>query len=358
MSRQIQLRILDKIRETDRTSTLILEPVGEKLNYRPGQFLTLIFDDLGPVELRRSYSLSSAPEIDEPPAITVKKVPNGAVSRFLVDTARPGDMLYALPPAGRFTVSPQGEHPRDIFLIGGGSGVTPLFSLLKYFLHREPQSRITFINANRDEHHLIFRKQLCALAKAFPMQFNPVFYFSSPQADLPTLRQQLAPVTLRWGRLSNALIEELVLRHQKYAPEHAQFFICGPQGLLIKAENTLGFMGYTEKQVHREIFTIKTVYRPDADRFSLSQVRLHINGDHYQFPVEPGQHILEAARRAGIELPYSCLSGSCTTCSASCRRGEVEMYTQEGRLDTGMTDGLVLTCVGYPRTPIVELVMD
>jgi ferredoxin-NADP reductase len=355
MSRRIQLRIKDKIRETDRTSTLILEPVDTEVTYRPGQFITLIFDELGPVQVRRSYSLSSAPEVDKLLSITVKKVPNGAVSRYLVDTAPPGDILQALPPAGRFTTPPQWDYPRDIFLIGGGSGVTPLFSLLRYFLHKEPQSRITLINANRDEHHLIFREQLRVLAENYAMQFNPVFYLSSPRAPFATLRQQLAPITLRWGRLSNALIEELVLRHQKYYPEHAQFFICGPQGLLIKAENTLGFMGYSDQQVHREIFTVRTVFRPDADRFPLSQVRLHLNGDHYQFPVEPGQHILEAAQRAGIELPYSCLSGICTTCSAQCRLGEVEMYTQEGRLDTRSTDGLVLTCVGYPRTPIVEL---
>lgn len=355
MSQRIQLRIADKIKETDLATTLILEPLGEEVSYRAGQFLTFIFDKLGPTQIRRSYSLSSAPGVDEHLAITVKKVPNGAVSRFLVDGARPGSVLEALLPAGQFTIETQREHPRDIFLIGGGSGITPLFSLLKYLLHHEPQSRVTLIDANRNEDHMIFRDRLVELARSYPYQLRILAFLSDPKQDLHRLRVEMDPVELRWGRLSNALIEDLVVRNRRHPPERSRFFLCGPQGLLIKAENTLGFMGYTGEQVKREIFTVKTVFRPNPDRFPHSQVRLQLEGKQYQFPVLPGQHILEAAQRAGIDLPYSCLSGICTTCSAQCRLGEVEMYTQEGRLDTRSTHGLVLTCVGYPRTPVVKL---
>jgi len=358
MSQRIQLRIADKIRESSNTTTLVLQALEGEISYRAGQFLTFIFDKLGPTQIRRSYSLSSAPGVDENLAVTVKKVPNGAVSRYLVDSARPGTLLEALLPAGQFTIPAQREFSRDIFLIGGGSGITPLFSLLKYLLHNEPQSHLTLIDANRNEDHMIFREQLVELARSFPNQLRVLAFLSDPKEDLHRLQMEMDPVELRWGRLSNALIEDLVVRHRQHPPERAQFFLCGPQGLLIKAENTLGFMGYTGEQVKREIFTVKMVFRPDPERFPHSQVRLYVEGKQYQFPALPGQHILEAAQRAGIELPYSCLSGICTTCSARRRLGEVEMYTQEGRLDTRSTHGLVLTCVGYPRTPVVELEVE
>ena len=357
MTQHLLFQVVDKIAETDRTVTLVLEPAHGSLTYRAGQFLTFLFGDLGATEIRRSYSLSSAPGIDAHPAVTVTKVTNGLVSRYLVDAVRPGDELTALPPAGRFVLDDAGGQPRDIFLIGGGSGITPLYSHLKYVLHREPQSRVVLIDANRDAGRLIFRRALTELAAAFPDQFTAIHYLSSPREELAVLRREMAPARLRWGRLSNALIEELVRRHLHFPAERARFFLCGPPGLLVKTENTLGYLGFAAGQVHREVFTIKTVYRPDAERFPHSQVHLVWGDRSYHFPVLPGQHILEAAQRAGLDLPYSCRSGSCTTCAAQCRAGKVEMYTQDGRQSSEETGGIVLTCVGYPLTPDVQLEM-
>jgi len=355
MKQRIQLKVVDKIPETARTSTLLLEPRNKMVTYQAGQFLTFLFDGLGATQIRRSYSLSSSPEVDERLAVTVTKVPNGAASRYLVDTVGPGDELTALPPAGRFVLDDPGGAPRDIFLIGGGSGITPLYALLKEALHLEPYSRVVLIDANRDEDHVIFRQPLTALAKAYPDRLQVIHYLSSPGKALSELRTALAPATVRWGRLSNALVEELVRKHLRFPLERARFFLCGPPGLLVKTENTLGFMGFGADQVHREVFTIKTVYRPEAECFPLSEVRLQWDGRNYRFPVIPGQHILEAAQGAGLDLPYSCLSGSCTTCAAQCRSGSVEMYTQDGRQTTEQTGGIVLTCVGYPLSPHLEL---
>ncbi len=355
MKQRIRLKVVAKVPETARTSTLILEPVNGPVSYRAGQFLTFLFGDLGATEIRRSYSLSSTPGVDERPAVTVTMVPNGAVSRYLVDTVRPGDELTALPPAGRFVLDDAGGGPRDIFLIGGGSGITPLYSLLKYALRFEPQSRVVLIDANRDEDHVIFRRPFTELARAHPYQLTIIHYLSSPKKSLGALRRELDPAEVRWGRLSNALVEELVRNHLHFQPDRARFFLCGPPGLLVKTENTLGFMGFGARQVHREVFTIRTVYRPEAERFPHCQVHLQWNNREYHFPVLPGQHILEAAQRAGLDLPYSCLSGSCTTCAAQCRSGRVEMYTQDGRRTSEETGGIVLTCVGYPLTPHLQL---
>ncbi len=355
MKQRLPLQVTAKVSETARTTTLFLRPVDGPVAYRAGQFLTFLFGAPGDREIRRSYSLSSTPGVDTQLAVTVTKVANGAVSRYLVDEVEPGEVLTALPPAGRFVLDEAGGQPRDIFLIGGGSGITPLFSLLKYVLHFEPQSRVVLIDANRDEDHIIFRRQLTALGRSYPGHLTILHYLSNPREGLAALRQDLAPAILRWGRLSNALVEELVRQYSHYPPERARFFLCGPAGLLIKAENALGFMGFNAHQVKREVFTIKSAYRPTPERFPRCQVQLRWGQQEYRFPVSPGQHILEAAQQAGIDLPYSCRSGSCTTCAAQCRSGKVEMYTQEGRHTSDEMGGLVLTCVGYPLTTHLQL---
>lgn len=131
MNNRIKLRVTDKIYETDSAVTLKFEPIGKKLEYKAGQFLTFLFNDLEIEPFRRSYSFCSAPEADDFIAVTVKRLPNGVASRYLTQHVRVGDELEALLPAGQFTLPPSPGGPRDIFLMGGGSGITPLFSILK-----------------------------------------------------------------------------------------------------------------------------------------------------------------------------------------------------------------------------------
>ncbi len=355
MTSFLQLRIREIIPETPRAKTIVLEPLSSDFRYRPGQFITLLFPQLGAPPLRRSYSMCTTPGIDEWPAITVKKVSNGQASRFLVDLARPGDLLRALPPAGQFTLAANPALQRDLFFFGGGSGITPLYALLRAFLHFEPRSRVCLLYANRNERSIIFRKQLQSLAAAFPDRFHCRHLLSDP-ADLAGFRETDAPAECRWGRLSNQMVEEWVGRQARYDPARAEFFLCGPKGLMLKTEAALSFLKFRSEQLHKEIFTVKTAYRPHAERFPRSHVYLNWNGAEHHFTVPPGKTILEAAEAEGLTLPYSCRSGICTTCTARCQSGDVEMYTQEGKLDTGMTGGEVLTCVGFPLTEEVRLV--
>jgi ring-1,2-phenylacetyl-CoA epoxidase subunit PaaE len=355
MNPRIYLKVREKIRETEQAATLVLEVMEGDFHYQAGQFLTFIFDGLAPEEVRRSYSMSSAPGVDPFPAVTVQRQANGSASRYLVEAVHPGDVLKSLPPAGQFTL-PAGEGaPRDIFLIGGGSGITPLFSLIKYALHSEPRSRIVLIDANHDEQSIIFREALLNLAREHPRRFQSIHLLSEPKTPLKELKASFQPSELIRGRLSNTLLEKLVGRCLSCEPSRAQFFLCGPKGLMLKAENTLGFMGFTPEQVHREIFTVLEPFRPPAENFPDSRIKLDYRGRTYFFDLKKGQTILEAALNAGIELPYSCRSGVCTTCAMRCLKGKVEMYAQTGRQDTDATRGLTLTCVGYPATDEVEL---
>jgi len=354
-AQRLRLRVLDKVREIRDVYTLHLEPLDGPLTYQAGQFLTFVFDQLNHQSVRRSYSFSSTPQIDDTLAITVKRLPNGLVSTYLTQAIQKGDILQALPPAGQFTINAQSLFQRDIVLIGGGSGITPLFSLLKYLLWAEPQSQVLLLYANTNEDSIIFRNSLNELAGDYPHAFRCLHLLSAPEAPLNELAAGFRPAHVHWGRLSNAMLEQWIGEQLRFASPDAQFFICGPEGLMLKSKMTLGYMGFAPGQVHQEVFQVKQPMRPTADQFPKSNVQMRAGGKTGCFEVTPGENILEAALRAGIEWPYSCRSGICTTCSAHCLEGKVAMFTQIGYLDTEKTKGATLPCVGYPLTPDVVL---
>ncbi len=355
MENRIQLRIREKIRETEQAVTLVLEPAGAPLSYLAGQFITLVFKNLGAKEVRRSYSFSSAPAVDAYPTITVKKVPNGSVSRYLADQAAVGEMLEAIPPAGQFVLPADGVGVRDIFLIGGGSGIVPLYSLLKQTLCTEVQSQVTLIMANSNEASIIFRNALRQYAQSFSDRLQVVYLLSSTHTPLADLQQEEFPIRLRVQRLSNALVEELVQQFLRFDPLAAHFYLCGPKNLMLKAEQMLRYMQFSEAQIHREVFDIAAPYRPPREIYQDSMVHIHWQGQVFTAPVRAGETILEAAARSGLELPYSCQSGICTTCVSRCLSGDVEMFTPAGKITASMSNGVVFTCVGYPLTEEVTI---
>ncbi len=349
----LRLEVVGKRQETPTTVTLSLRPCDGPVEYQAGQFLTFLFDKLSARPIRRSYSLSSCPGVDADLQVTVQKQVNGLASRFLHDRVVPGDFLVSLPPAGKFVLP--GEVPPQLVLFGGGSGVTPLFGLLKDVLHHHPETRVLMLDANRNEEHIIFRDILTQYAVGWPERFSLRHFLSMPVKRLSALDQELGPAIVRWGRLSNAIMEQILDDFGRQDPANTLFYLCGPPALLLKAREVLGYLGFNEDQVLRELFTLRPPYRPKAERYPNAIVRLEQHGEIYRFPVPAGQTILEAAEAAGLSLPYSCRSGSCTTCIARCLEGRVEMFTPDGRIDSHTFGGEALTCVGYPETEEVTL---
>lgn len=348
----IRLRIKEKIQQTEKAVTLILEPLDGPIQYEAGQFLTFLFEDLGSKPFRRSYSLSSAPGVDQWPAITVKRTTNGQASRHLTEIAKAGDILTALPPAGQFTL-PHSSGPRDIFLIGGGSGITPLFSILKWALVHEPQAHVTLIQADSNSKEIIFQKELGKLAFEHSGRFLCIHLLSRTEDEV--YKTILSPASWIPGRLSNALVEDWVEKYRKHSKAEVQFFLCGPEGLLLKSRQALRFLGYSDQQIHQEIFVIKDRITPPAELFPRSIVTIHHKDESFQVQVEPGQTILDAAIDQGVDLPYNCRAGVCSACAGTCLSGEVHMHTQVGLLTTRSSKGLLLTCTGYPVTEQVEM---
>jgi ring-1,2-phenylacetyl-CoA epoxidase subunit PaaE len=348
MNNLLKLRVKAIMQETADARTYVLENTeGPTPVYQSGQFLTLLIQHFGK-EVRRSYSLVSAPNIDPDLAITIQRVTNGEISRHLLDAIQMGDIIHSLYPAGRFTLETNSDHQRDIFLIGGGSGITPLFSILKTVLRNEPRSHIALIDSNRNRHTALFWDQLQALELQFPQRLTMILLFSEPSAEWEHFR----------GRLENSLLERLVKENLIYNPDQAEFFICGPSGLMRMARITLLFMGFRLEAIHKENFVTElptSVPVLALDDGITRYVTLWYRGQEYRLEVPSHQTILQAALNAGITLPYSCRAGMCSTCAGICTQGNVEMTINEVLTNQDLAKGWVLTCVGYPRTEEVTI---
>lgn len=366
MTGYLLLRIKQIVWETRDAATFVLENTNREqpVLYEAGQFLTLIFERQGK-EIRRSYSLSSAPDIDENFRITVKQVENGEFSRHLLSSLKEGEVLKALHPAGRFTFPEFQSGPADVFFLAAGSGIVPVFSMLKTLLPARPDLRITLVYSNRSEKTTIFRDQINALAERYPAQFRVIHILSRP----------LEPAGgIIYGHLNNHLLEDLVEQYLNFEKSKALFFICGPFTYLRMARITLRAAGFREEQLHKENYVVKEAVPPhftypegpwpkevrlDRGIRSNGQSSGHDRGGKTdRLRVSEGQTVLDAALQAGIDLPYSCKAGVCATCTARCVSGEVKMSVNEVLTTSDLEQGLVLTCVAYPVTQKVHIEIE
>lgn len=322
------------------TKTILLERIdGQPLVYRAGEFLTLLFQLHGR-ELRRSYSFSTTPGVDPLPAITVKRIPNGEISRYLLDHLQPGDHLTTLPPAGRFTLEPAQTAPltasaAKLFFIAAGSGLVPVFSLIKQAL-RQPEIHITLITQQHEPASTPFRQQLTTLQATYgPDNFEWI--------DLLSIQN---------GRINNWWLERWLETTQALKND-TRFYLCGPAAFMRMARFTLKTLGIPDEHIRQEHFTVE--HRPPPppiiDPTPKKVALLTPTGD-YEFETAWPDTILDAALKHGIRLPYSCRAGRCSTCVARLIQGRVKMSTNEVLTEKDQQEGLTLTCVGYAETNI------
>jgi ring-1,2-phenylacetyl-CoA epoxidase subunit PaaE len=350
MSHYISLKVEEVIKETEEAVTLVFEK--NKFSYKPGQFLTLIFKINGE-ELRRSYSLCTAPAIDDRPAVTVKKVANGKVSNYITGKVKSGDIIEAMVPMGTFTTEINSGNKRNIILIGAGSGITPLMGIAKSILAGEPGSKVSLIFGNRNENTIIFKNNLEELAAKFSSRFSVLHILSQPSPSW----------TSHKGRLSQSEVIKLLEALPKFEFEKAEYFICGPEGMMEEARNALQILKVPKENVRKESFVSSTSPEPagkvvDENQSGSFEVTVIYQGTEYKFPVPPDRSILETALGMDIDLPYSCQSGMCTACMGKCVSGKVHLNNPDGLSDKEIEKGFVLTCVGHPVTADVVIEID
>jgi 3-ketosteroid 9alpha-monooxygenase subunit B len=303
---------------------------AEKYAYQAGQFLTFRVEVAGVFYLR-SYSMSSA--VGEELQVTVKRVPGGVVSNWMNDTLRAGDEIEATVPTGAFVL---GDAGREIVAFAGGSGITPVFSILKTALATSTRM-IRLLYANRDHESVIFERDLEALTDRYGDRL----------------------VVTRHHDAASGFVQAGQIRSAQDAAGDAEFYVCGPGPFMNLVERTLLAGGVTADRIHVERFTPpEEPDEPEGDgaepvRLTVQVGRRTVTGDQ-----RPGSTILLAARSLGLRPPSSCETGSCATCMARVVEGSVLMRNNEALEPAEVAEGWVLTCQAVPTSSSVHVVYE
>lgn len=333
------LVVADVRRETEDAISLgftVPEALRAAFAFQPGQYLTLRAQ-IGGEDTRRSYSICSG--IDDPVLrVAIKRVPDGRFSTWAHEALRAGHTLPAMPPAGRFTV-PLGAA-RSYLAVAAGSGITPILSLTKSILAREPKSRVTVLYGSRSTAQILFREELEELKSRHMTRLALHHVLSREQTDIPILH----------GRLDGARMRALTRGER---PDVA--LLCGPGALITSVSHALAEDGMDPAAILSERFTADGELRvprpvpvliPGAAPFATAVIVS--DGVRTEVLVLEGEPILDAALRAGLDLPYSCRAGMCSTCRARVTEGAVRMDVNYGLEPWETAAGYVLTCQAHP----------
>ena len=329
-----RLRVAEIIEETADARSIVLDipkHLGERFAYTAGQFLTFRVEVHGH-RLVRCYSLASSPEDpawQSSQKVAVKRVVEGRVSNWMNEHVAVGDELEVMPPAGHFCLR---ESETPIVLFGGGSGITPIISIIKAALATTSR-RIKLIYANRDYQSIIFKDELSALHTVNLDQLELVYRLDDLHGFVDEARvvQEVGPLT------------------------DADFYICGPGPFMDVVEGGLGCCGIAAGQIFIERFELPSeqlIEPAAADAAAGQRVMVKLDGSETEIVVAEGETILTAARRLGLEPPFACEEAYCGCCMAKVTSGEVEMLLNDGGIDQRQIDeGWVLTCQGVVKAP-------
>ncbi len=330
------LRVAKVVRETADASSFVLEvpvEIADGFAYEAGQFLTFRAAVDGGQQLR-CYSMSSSPLVGDELQVTVKRVPGGVVSNWMIDTLAVGDEIDATYPAGVFVL---GATPHDIVAFAGGSGITPVFSILKTALANTTR-RVHLFYANRDQESVIFAAALDALAGQYGDRFVVHHHFD----------------------VDRGFVGDDDVRRFLGATSEADFYICGPAPFMDIVERTLVVAGVDVDRVHIERFTPTD---PDLgetadDAPGGVEVTIELGGRTAVAQYRHGTTLLQTARAVGMRPPFSCEAGNCASCMAKVVTGSALMRNNNALTPDEVAEGWVLTCQAVPTSPSVHVIYE
>jgi len=334
----LRLQVAEVIPETADSCSFVFEippELSASFHYRPGQFLTLRIPRGGDW-LPRCYSLSSTPALAEPLRVTVKRVERGYGSNWLCDHLHPGDHIQVLPPVGVFTPK---RLDGDFLLFAGGSGITPVLSILRSALC-QGQGRIRLIYANRDQHSVIFRDTLQQLAARHPHRLQVIHWLDSLQG-YPSAEQL-----------------------QQFAEgfNSAEAFICGPEPFMDSSVLALQQAGLPKQSVHSERFVSLPAENEQAAIEANAPINaraacltVELDGAMHQIACAPGERLLSAMHREGVAAPHSCLVGACASCMCTLLDGKVELLANQALDEQELDEGWILACQAVAQSDRVHV---
>ncbi len=364
------LTVEKKIIETSEACSLVFKiPNDLKTDfiYRPGQFVTLFLPIKGE-EIKRSYSLSTSPFVDQEFKITVKKIPGGRASTHLMDEVQVGDVLRVTPPAGQFFQPPKHTGAVHYILFAGGSGITPLFSILKSVLFANEQNRVSLLYANRFYDHVIYKNELEQLQKKYSSRLNVQHLLTQPPESFAGLK----------GRLTRETFAAFYSTLQTTHP--MECYLCGPVGFMQTAREQILAKGLEADRIHIESFgeavgtsahsesihtpknnlDNKTVIGQGNHQLNETPEKIIalLNGEEIEVQAVEGQTVLETLLAEGYSAPYSCMDGACMACMAKVREGVVYQDDPGILTEENVAAFETLTCQAKQLSRVVKIDFD
>lgn len=328
----------------------------EAFDYKPGQYLTLQSEIEGKF-LRRSYSICSGIN-DAVMEVAIKRVEGGVFSNFANDKIKVGDKIDVLAPQGSFSAELDGNNEKSYLFISAGSGITPVISNIKSILAEEPKSSVTLLFGNQRSNTIMFKETLSFLKNKYMARLHWVNILSREDQGADVLN----------GRLNNHKGGELNARLIKLA-EFDDYFICGPESMISEVSRGLRNLGVDEENIYYELFAssaedarrVVEKHHARARDFGgkMSEVTIAMDGRSVTFELSAdGENLLDSGINQGMDLPYSCKAGVCSTCKAKLLQGEVDMDITHGLEPAEIDNGYILTCQAHPVSHVVIVDFD
>ena len=350
-----ELKVVEVVPETADANSIRFQIPGElreAFAFKAGQHLTLRATIEGE-EVRRNYSLCTAPTEGDW-MVTVKRIGGGLFSNWVGDQLKAGDTIEVMVPHGSFTTEFNASNSRHLVGIAGGSGITPVMSLIKTLMREEPQSRFTLLYGNRDSSSVIFLEALAGLKDKHLGRLEIYHFLDAEDQDIELFN----------GMLNRERLEQAIAALVPDAPEVNGWFICGPGPMMDSAEGALLDRNIPKERIHIERFTADRP--PEALSREMAQlqteaegvtVSVTLDGRTRRVPFTAG-NILDSARAAGLPAPFACKAGVCATCRAKVTKGKIEMAARYGLTDEEVAAGYVLTCQSVPLSDGVAVDYD
>lgn len=348
MSTFYKLSVKEIKQETKNAVSILFEiPVDIQKNFCfiPGQYIT-IKKELNNKELRRSYSICSSKESNSI-RIGVKAVDKGTFSVFATTKLKVGDVLEVSIPEGRFVLDPEKDNERNYLAFAAGSGITPVMSMLKSVLKEEPKSKFVLCYGNQSSQETMFKKDIDTLKNKYPDQFFVYYTYSQSNEE-----------NALFGRIDRSTIN-YILKNKHKDLEFDKFFLCGPESMIDLVKKDLLEKGNTDDSIHFELFS--TEIKEDEVLEHLegeANITILLEDEEVTFSMKKDKSILEAALEKGLDAPYSCQGGICSSCLAQITEGKAVMDKNTILTDEEVQDGLILTCQAHPVTNKITIDYD
>ncbi|WP_121905981.1 ferredoxin--NADP reductase [Ulvibacter antarcticus] len=316
--------------------------LSEAFSFKAGQYVTIKHIAEG-TELRRAYSICSLPGSDSF-TIGVKRVEGGKFSGYANDVLKAGDTLEVMPPGGKFVLSPVADVAKNYAAFAAGSGITPVLSIIKTALSKEPNSTFLLVYGNKTAEDSMYLTDLASLQEKYPNRLKIQMVYSRKEAD-----------NALFGRIDRSVVNFL-LKNKYKDTTFNEFYLCGPEPMIDDVASTLKENHINTKQIHFELFTTSEGDLLVQAHDGTTTITVVLDDETETFSMPQSKSVLDAVLENDLDAPYSCQGGICSTCIARIKEGKAEMRKNQILTDSEIAEGLILTCQAHPTT--ATLIID